>query len=1020
MPTPASCCHVIDIALDPPLASARDARLWVEEQTARGPSEEKKREENKHHIAQREERAPCRGRPALVLRRVDGAGAEEERSFPLPMGECSSARLRRVSPPVIDVASKGEKIRCLDAVFHRLSFSGGVMDACPAAASDDVLTTRPSRVTLAGAAAEGIRAKLKKGGRTLRVSVPVRDESEEAPQRETSAGAEPSSHVHPRSSALEPPSAPEGGSEPLSAHLRDLDIGPGRDPGCSVVGPAGDRRVVATRDFKRGDVVMFEAPSVAVKVGEPVASRALARAFHASAAARGAVGGRGRRGDAGDEDASAREEAGAGTIVPHDWALAHRLLASGALRTRRVLEWVSEYVQADRRTDVNGAATGVGGMGCIAANGAGGADETDIAAEVAAEVGGGYTAEDVTAVHRVVCANAFALETTCTRLHYGAAFFQAAAYLNHSCDPNCLSLRLGGNMAVYAARDIVAGEELTHSYIPSHQLLLPRAARRPLLFFDCRCVRCVRDSNDDSSTPPLGVSEGLDLGPASPIGATALAHTALEIRTAAIASADPREVLNVFTSEALGARESVSSRTHGKGKDCAWVRLNDRLEVDAGKLEALRGLPHQAAIELLEPVLDAHWRAALEAGGEQGERKKSASPPDAAIASVAASVWRDAVDSLRRRAALEGSGVAAVAEQVYAAAEVSLYALEAAEGGSGGNEMAARRALMYLVSAHGDSLACAQEDTLCLRAMPSISAAAAPFERLLAEVAALRFQPPSNPAPDNNNASPMKFIVDAADEGQEQGLEHSEREAEMTMTSSEHHHAKQSEQTLKSGETMSTAGMVPVELVEPSSCAATLNTKRDAGNVTALSTTGAPTGPDHPEELIGLLGKPETDPAIKRYLDSLAKLSSLSSSPSSSVRGDSRAAKQGTTRNPPPPDVKKFPPATKYISHKALGVSLCFEQGLLDCVHVYAEGVDGFAGYRGTLPHDLRVCDECDGAPADCGRSVVERLGEPTSKGGTGRQIWMTYEHLGLKVDVAAVDWEDGGAAVRGVSLWSA
>jgi len=55
----------------------------------------------------------------------------------------------------------------------------------------------------------------------------------------------------------------------------------------------------------------------------------------------------------------------------------------------------------------------------------------------------------------------------------------------------------------------------------------------------------------------------------------------------------------------------------------------------------------------------------------------------------------------------------------------------------------------------------------------------------------------------------------------------------------------------------------------------------------------------------------------------------------------------------------------------------------------------------------------------DCGRSVVERLGEPTQKGGTGRQIWMTYAHLGMKIDLAAVDWDDGNAMVRGVALWS-
>ena len=50
-------------------------------------------------------------------------------------------------------------------------------------------------------------------------------------------------------------------------------------------------------------------------------------------------------------------------------------------------------------------------------------------------------------------------------------------------------------MAIFAARDVAAGEELTHSYLPSHQLLLPSAARRPLLTFDCACPRCARNVN---------------------------------------------------------------------------------------------------------------------------------------------------------------------------------------------------------------------------------------------------------------------------------------------------------------------------------------------------------------------------------------------------------------------------------------------------------------------------------------------------------------------------------------------
>ena len=198
-------------------------------------------------------------------------------------------------------------------------------------------------------------------------------------------------------------------------HLADLDFGPGCDA-CEVVGRAGDRRVVATKDIKRGDVVVFEAPLAAVKAGEPVSSRALARTFGALAGrwgmARGGGGGVGEGEGLGEE-----VEAAAGANVPHEWILAHRLLKSGALGTRPPREWAREYVQAPPAC-ADGAAGGGGGGGAGGGAGGGGgfshaSFDAEVAAEVAAEVGGGVTSEDVSAVHRAVCANAFALVRWC-------------------------------------------------------------------------------------------------------------------------------------------------------------------------------------------------------------------------------------------------------------------------------------------------------------------------------------------------------------------------------------------------------------------------------------------------------------------------------------------------------------------------------------------------------------------------------------------------------------------------------
>jgi SET domain-containing protein len=39
-----------------------------------------------------------------------------------------------------------------------------------------------------------------------------------------------------------------------------------------------------------------------------------------------------------------------------------------------------------------------------------------------------------------------------------------AAFINHSCDPNCETDEIDGRVWIFAARDIAAGEELTYDY----------------------------------------------------------------------------------------------------------------------------------------------------------------------------------------------------------------------------------------------------------------------------------------------------------------------------------------------------------------------------------------------------------------------------------------------------------------------------------------------------------------------------------------------------------------------------
>jgi len=113
----------------------------------------------------------------------------------------------------------------------------------------------------------------------------------------------------------------------------------------------------------------------------------------------------------------------------------------------------------------------------------------------------GVDEEAALAVYDAVRHNAFGLETPLLGVEHGAAFYETAAKLNHSCDPNCLSTRLGGNFALFAVAAIEEGSELFHSYLPPRLLVLPRRARRAHLHFPCRCSRC--EAEPEEPPPPL-------------------------------------------------------------------------------------------------------------------------------------------------------------------------------------------------------------------------------------------------------------------------------------------------------------------------------------------------------------------------------------------------------------------------------------------------------------------------------------------------------------------------------------
>eukprot|EP00299_Pterocystis_sp_00344_P018407 c9187_g1_i1.p1 GENE.c9187_g1_i1~~c9187_g1_i1.p1 ORF type:complete len:467 (+),score=105.02 c9187_g1_i1:39-1439(+) len=108
------------------------------------------------------------------------------------------------------------------------------------------------------------------------------------------------------------------------------------------------------------------------------------------------------------------------------------------------------------------------------------------------------TASDIISIYRTVCCNAFSLDTPILNITFGVAFFEKAAYFNHSCHPNALSLRMGGNMAIFAATEIQKGDQIFHSYVPPHFLVGPKNIRRFHIPFPCVCERCETESHDTS------------------------------------------------------------------------------------------------------------------------------------------------------------------------------------------------------------------------------------------------------------------------------------------------------------------------------------------------------------------------------------------------------------------------------------------------------------------------------------------------------------------------------------------
>ena len=104
----------------------------------------------------------------------------------------------------------------------------------------------------------------------------------------------------------------------------------------------------------------------------------------------------------------------------------------------------------------------------------------------------------------------------------------------------------------------------------------------------------------------------------------------------------------------------------------------------------------------------------------------------------------------------------------------------------------------------------------------------------------------------------------------------------------------------------------------------------------------------------------------------------------------------------------------EYENYEDIGLSLEYLNERVDCAHVYNETKTEFTPFRGgALPFGIDFAK-------DTAKDVVRKLGEPTSKGGTGVQIFIVYEILGIKISFNANDWEQAGASIHSMAVWKA
>lgn len=84
-------------------------------------------------------------------------------------------------------------------------------------------------------------------------------------------------------------------------------------------------------------------------------------------------------------------------------------------------------------------------------------------------------------------------------VYLGLGLYQTIAFLNHSCNPNCIAVFNGSTCDIRSIRNIELEEELCISYT---ELMRPQSVRQEELkkqyYFECTCSRCLKEVEQGS------------------------------------------------------------------------------------------------------------------------------------------------------------------------------------------------------------------------------------------------------------------------------------------------------------------------------------------------------------------------------------------------------------------------------------------------------------------------------------------------------------------------------------------